>query len=91
MSYRNFTKMRQIDIFRKVIRRIQISTVFPKPYTHTPTNTGISQRRAPQTKISTTVRKRKGTMDFLFFLLEQSPSKNNLFNGPTPDCGNGTC
>jgi hypothetical protein len=24
------------------------STVFPKPYTHTPTHTGISQRRAPQ-------------------------------------------
>jgi hypothetical protein len=31
------------------------STVFPKPYTHTPTHTGISQRRAPQTKLGTTV------------------------------------
>jgi hypothetical protein len=26
------------------------STVFPKPYMHTPTHTGISQRRAPQIK-----------------------------------------
>jgi hypothetical protein len=41
-------KMRQIDIFRKVIRHMLNSTVFPKPYTHTPTHTGISQRRAPQ-------------------------------------------
>jgi hypothetical protein len=41
-------KMRKIDIFRKVIRRMLNSTVFPKPYTHTPTHTGISQRRAPQ-------------------------------------------
>jgi hypothetical protein len=40
--------MRQIDIFRKVIRHMLNSTVFPKPYTHTPTHTGISQRRAPQ-------------------------------------------
>jgi hypothetical protein len=40
--------MRQIDIFRKVIRHMLNSTVFPKPYTHTPTLTGISQRRAPQ-------------------------------------------
>jgi hypothetical protein len=40
--------MRQIDIFRKVIRYMLNSTVFPKPYTHTPTHTGISQRRAPQ-------------------------------------------
>jgi hypothetical protein len=44
------TKMRQIDIFRKVIRHMLNSTVFPKPYTHTPTHTGISQRRAPQMK-----------------------------------------
>jgi hypothetical protein len=35
-------KMRQIDIFRKVIRHMLNSTVFPKPYTHTPTHTGIS-------------------------------------------------
>jgi hypothetical protein len=43
-------KMRQIDIFRKVIRHMLNSTVFPKPYTHIPTHTGISQRRAPQIK-----------------------------------------
>jgi hypothetical protein len=46
-------KMRQIDIFRKVIRHMLNSTVFPKPYTHTPTHTGISQRRAPQTTVAT--------------------------------------
>jgi hypothetical protein len=34
-------KMRQIDIFRKVIRHMLNSTVFPKPYTHKPTHTGI--------------------------------------------------
>jgi hypothetical protein len=42
--------MRQIDNFRKVIRHMLNSTVFPKPYTHTPTHTGISQRRVPQIK-----------------------------------------
>jgi hypothetical protein len=41
-------KMRQIDIFRKVIRHMLNSTVFPKPYTPTPTHTGISQQRALQ-------------------------------------------
>jgi hypothetical protein len=36
-------KMRQIDIFRKVIiRHMQNSTVFPKPYTHTRTHTGTT-------------------------------------------------
>jgi hypothetical protein len=33
--------MRQIDIFRKVIRHMQISTVFPKPYTRTHKHTHL--------------------------------------------------
>jgi hypothetical protein len=33
------TKMRQIDIFRKVIRHMLNSTVFPKPYTRTHAHT----------------------------------------------------
>jgi hypothetical protein len=37
--------MRQIDIFRKVIRVIQISTVFPKPYTRTPTRTQLNRAK----------------------------------------------